>query len=326
MTPMPASPLSRPGSSLAPLGVGRAHGKVILIGEHAVVYGAPAIVLPVTSLSVTARLEPADGDARIVSALYEGAVVDAPTRLAPTVAAWRAACERFGSTTSGMSLVVESDLPPERGLGSSAAVAAAVVRATREAAGAPADAAVEHGLIQLAESVAHGNPSGVDARAVASTTPLRFERGRAREVTVASRFALVIADSGVRGRTADAVAAVRDLNERHPYTVAATVDALAGLAEEAADDLAHGDVHALGSRMRRAHELLSQLGASDPALDALVSTAHAAGSPGAKLTGGGRGGCVLALAPSPAGAGDLARALAAAGASRVWTTTVEATA
>lgn len=309
----------------AVLGTGRAHAKAILLGEHSVVYGAPAIAVPVSNLTSTATLRPA-ASSLISSSLYQGPSSDAPSRLAPVQAAWRAAAARVGARTEGFELVTESALPIARGLGSSAAIAAAIVRAVADAAGITLEVAEEHELIQEAERAAHGTPSGIDARTVVAETPIRFERGAFQPLPVGSAFTLVIADTGQPGATSRAVASVRALRDRDPAMVDAAIARLGELAEGSVTDLAAGDHAELGLRLRSAQELLVRLGVSSPELDTLVQAAHAAGSPGAKLTGGGQGGCVIALAPSVAGAGPLSRALEEAGAAQVWTTVIGETA
>lgn len=316
-----------PASMHAPavLGTGRAHAKAILLGEHAVVYGAPAVAVPVSSLTTTATLRPAISSL-ISCALYEGPSSAAPSRLAPVQAAWRAAAAHVGLGTEGLELAVESALPIARGMGSSAAIAAAIVRAVADAAGAVLDVSAEHELIQEAERAAHVTPSGIDARTVVAETPIRFESGTLQPLPVATPFALVIADTGRPGATAAAIASVRSLREREPAATDSAIARLGDLADGCVTDLATGDHAELGLRLRAAHELLVGLGVSSPELDTLVQAAHAAGSPGAKLTGGGQGGCIIALAPSVAEAGPLARELEEAGAAQVWTTIIGGTA
>jgi mevalonate kinase len=120
------------------------------------------------------------------------------------------------------------------------------------------------------------------------------------------------------------VAGVRERRAADPVRLERALAQLSAIAEGSVLDLELGDRAALGSRMLDAHELLGRIGVSTVKLDALVDAAHAAGAHGAKLTGGGLGGCVLALAESEDQAEHIALALRAAGASRTWTTTVAA--
>ncbi|WP_159498723.1 mevalonate kinase [Microbacterium sp. 18062] len=313
------------GPAAGVVGIGRASGKAILFGEHAVVYGHPAIALPVTALTARAEAERTEGETWLESDLYTGPLRFAPDRLLPTATAASAVLATVGTADEGVRLRVRSDIPAERGVGSSAAVAAAIVGAVAAAFDEELDDATHHELVQAAERAAHGTPSGLDARAVRARGPIWFDRGRVDSVPVGAPLVFVVADTGVRGRTGEAVAGVRDLHAREPERAGDLIRHLGAQAAAARADLARGDVDALGARMTLAHALLDDLGVGDPALDALVETALAAGAAGAKLTGGGRGGCVLALARGGAHGGPLVDALRTAGAADVWITTVERT-
>lgn len=318
------SPPASPAPSAPRRGTGHAHGKVILLGEHAVVHGAPAIALPVPQLLVEAVAEETGGASTLGSTLYEGALETAPERVRPTVTAVRAALELHGAERVGIALRIHSDIPVERGLGSSAAVSAATIEAVLRLLGKDVDdPAVRHELIQRAERVAHGTPSGIDARMVVSDSPLWYLRGRFEGVRVGAPFAFVVADTGTPSGTRDAVAGVHAQRAADQARVDRVVAQLGALATAARDDLRGGDRQTLGARMTRAHTLLQQLAVSSPELDQLVRTARHAGALGAKLTGGGRGGCIIALAADADAARDLADSLLRTGAAAAWTTNLE---
>ncbi len=305
-------------------GTGHAHGKVILLGEHAVVHGAPAIALPVPQLVVEAVAQETGGASRLDSTLYEGDLDAAPERLQPTVTAMRSALERHGIDRIGIELRIRSGIPVERGLGSSAAVSAATIEAVLRMLGEDVDdPAVRHELIQKAERVAHGTPSGIDARMVVSDTPLWYQQGRFEGVQVRAPFAFVVADTGTPSGTRDAVAGVHAQRAADRPRVDRVVAELGELATAARGDLLVGDGPALGTRMTHAHALLRQLAVSSPELDRLVRAARDAGALGAKLTGGGRGGCIIALAADADAAGGLAETLLCSGAAAAWTTNLE---
>ncbi|UOQ56778.1 mevalonate kinase [Leucobacter allii] len=309
-------------------GTGSAHAKAILFGEHAVVYGAPAIAIPVDSLSAEAEIVPlAPGAAPgilLESTLFTGALADAPRRLAPVRAALDASLARAGLALPAARVRISSTIPHERGLGSSAAVAAAIARAAFDLAGAPLDRETLFELIQTSERVAHGSPSGIDARTVAAEGAIRFDRGAVAPVRIGAPLILACADSGTPGSTAQAVGSVQWLRRQQPERTEALLSRLAGIAEGAIADLAAGDRAAIGARMREAHGILRSVGVSSPRLDALVEAAVGAGAAGAKLTGGGLGGCVIAVADSPAHAEELGDAMRGAGAERSWTVEVPA--
>ena len=179
--------------------------------------------------------------------------------------------------------------------------------------------------MQAAETVAHGRPSGIDAWAVAKPAPIRFQTGCAQTIDVGQRLVFVLADSGHHGSTAEAVGGVRARRDADPTRIGGMIDRLAALTDAAVDDIRSGDRATIGARMIEAHGLLGEIGVSTPTLDSLVDAATAAGARGAKLTGGGLGGCVLALADDDDSAEELAEALRKAGAPRTWTTEVRPT-
>lgn len=314
-------------------GRGSAHAKAILLGEHAVVYGAPAIAIPIDELATHATVAPAAGPARIDSDLYTGTLAEAPDRLRPVVAALLTSFARVcGREDEGLDprsapavdLRIRSTIPHERGLGSSAAVAAAIARAVHDACEAPLDDDALFSLIQTSERAAHGNPSGIDARTVTSAVPIRFTRGAVAPIALGSPLILAFADSGGSGSTTEAVGGVSRLRAREPEATDALLSRLAQIAEGALPDLEAGDADAIGARMREAHGILHRVGVSSDLLDAIVDAAHRAGSPGAKLTGGGLGGCVLAVARDAAHADELGDAMRRGGAQHTWTVEVPA--
>ncbi|WP_298040319.1 mevalonate kinase [uncultured Microbacterium sp.] len=302
-------------------GDGRSHAKIILFGEHAVVYGAPAVALPMTRLAATVHVRPEASGIHIDSALYSGEAERAPDHLLPVVTAIRAAIRRIAPLTPGLWVRIGSSIPHERGLGSSAAVAGAIARAVASLANRDLDAQDCHRIIQEAERVAHGAPSGLDAYAVVADGPILFRQGQISTLTFAEPLTFVIADSGIPGSTSEAVGDVRRRRNAEPERIDGIMLDLAAGAERAVTAMQTGDARAVGSEMDRAHQGLVDLGVSTPGLNALVDAARAAGALGAKLTGGGLGGCVIALAESEPHAERLETALRHAGAPRTWTLT-----
>ncbi|MDN5743186.1 MAG: hypothetical protein L0H02_06940, partial [Yaniella sp.] len=199
-------------------GLGSAHGKAILLGEHSVVYGAPAIVLPLLDLQATASIRRARRGF-ITSDLYTGPLATAPIHMDPVLTALRVSAEQLDVRPDRVELILRSTIPFERGLGSSAATSAAVVRAVANLAGVRLTEAQTHSLVQEAEHVAHGTSSGLDAHAVQSMTPLRFQQGKPTTVKVVEKCTFVIADTGTSGSTAAAVDGVSMLRDIQPRVV-----------------------------------------------------------------------------------------------------------
>lgn len=350
VTPALAAQASQPRGDGGFEGVGRAHGKVILTGEHAVVYGQPAIAVPLSGVELTATVR-ADGRGMLTSSPFRGSIEDAPASLEPVVTALRGTADLIGMPVAGLSLTIDGDVPMGRGLGSSAAVATAVVRSVVDlgahrglrvpdaadsplADGAPtadpggrgpADRAL-HALVQQSEAIAHGRSSGLDPYAVAADGPILYSGSRPTPLRLAADLGLVVADSGSHGSTAQAVGGVRTLMADDPLPTRARIEALGQITEHAVQILAGRGTRAeLGHELNRAHVLLQELGVSTPELDSLAAAAVEAGADGAKLTGSGLGGCVVALVNSAESAHAVGKALTTAGAARVWTSILAAT-
>ncbi|MFF3645503.1 mevalonate kinase [Streptomyces sp. NPDC002564] len=305
------------------VGIGRAHAKTIVLGEHAVVYGAPALALPVPQLAVTASAgwsAKAPDDSGDVSLTMTGS---ASRPVATQASDWlRRLADEFRTTMDvaadvHLDVILDCAIPPGRGLGSSAACARAVVFALADLFDREVDARTAFDLVQTAENVAHGRASGVDATAVGAPGPLLFQQGRAEELPIGCDALFIVADSGEVGRTKDAVALLRAGFQQHPGAQERFVRRATELTDEARHALADGKPEELGSRMTEYHELLRAAGLSTDRIDALVDGAHAAGSLGAKITGGGMGGCVIALTQSEQ-ASAVTRRLHEAGAEQTW--------
>ena len=301
-------------------GRGRTWAKVILLGEHSVVYGHPAVALPLHDLRMRATAVPVPGPSRLCSLDYRGPIDRSGPRFACVARAFDKAREFSGRLGQSFEITTRSDFPHARGLGSSAAASGAVIRAVLDACRRDASADELFALTQMAERVAHGNPSGLDAAATSSSSPIRFQGGRMRPVSQRIAHAhLVIADSGVQGSTREAVSGLRRRYEQDAEGMGPLIDGLGALARTAITALHDGDAPALGEAMNRAHTVLTGLDLSLPVLDRLVGAARRAGALGAKLTGGGLGGCVIALTGSEGAADRVRSALRRAGAPAAWT-------
>lgn len=299
------------------VGHGTAHAKVILLGEHSVVYGLPAVALPILRLAVRAEAVEIRGESVLDTEGFAGPIDRAPASVAPLVTAVIETLARVRRTGKGVSVQLRSDFPIGRGLGSSAAAANAIVDAICSLYDESPSDEERFELVQAAERVAHGTPSGLDARTTRAVHPIRFEAGSAQRLPVRFGTEFVVADTGVRGETRRAVADVRAAVTADP-AARAMLQRLAELTETTVAALADDRRSMLGEAMDEAHRILTALGVGHPALDATVVAARAAGALGAKLTGSGQGGCVIALAPTPADSDRIAAAMRSAGAVATW--------
>jgi mevalonate kinase len=308
-----------------------APGKVILLGEHAVVYGRPAIAVPVRDVRATVtvtdeRAGPgvtihASDIGRTIEVTSAGVPVDEP--LCTTV---RNALAYLGVELDSVewTLSIRSAIPVASGLGSGAAVATAIVRALSEHVGVSLDPAAVSAIVYETERIYHGTPSGVDNTVVAFEQPVYFCRGRPIEVlNVGQPFWLAIADTGVPGLTRESVADVRAAWQGDRATYEGLFDQVAVLVDAARAALEDGRVEALGPLMNDNQRLLRALDVSSSELEALIAAALQSGAQGAKLSGGGRGGNAIALIePGDAERERVRDALLAAGARSVMVTEV----
>ncbi len=274
-------------------GTGRAGGKTILLGEHAVVYGAPAVAIPVPDLTIRVDVGPWEGwDLSEAGAEPSGVDRVALDR------ARDAQLELLGWSGPAPGIRIRASIPPSCGLGSSAALGVALARALLDAAGEPAAPPRVRALADASERVFHERPSGVDVATVLAGTPIRFRRGEdPRPLRVGGRFDLFVVDTRVRSRTSEVVAAVAARHESNPDVMAEAMRHLARLAGGGADALERGDHAALAAAMSGAMEGLRILDVSHPAVEEVVDAALNEGAAAAKLSGAGRGGIVLVLAP-----------------------------
>lgn len=304
-----------------------APGKIILFGEHAVVYGEPAIAVPVTQVEATAKIEASEpGSGLTLVAVDLGETVDLAGASAdePLAAAARLTLDHLGAPVPDATITVRSTIPMASGLGSGAAVATALVRALAAFHGTSFPSAEVSELVYEVEKIHHGTPSGIDNTVIAYERPVFFVRTAAsgpETVAVGAPFKLVIADSGLPSPTKRLVDQVRTGWLRDPARYEEIFGQIGDVVREARRMIEAGDIDALGPLMDKNQALLVRLGVSSPDLDKLVKAARAAGAWGAKLSGAGQGGNLLALAGDES-LGNVAAALKRAGAVGTIQTTV----
>lgn len=303
--------------------IASAPAKLILCGEHAVVYRRPAIALPLSSLRAEATLTPAaPGSGLQFSAPDLGA--DWSVAAEPENPLSRLATltlEQLELFAIDAQITLHSAIPIASGMGSGAAIGTALVRVLAAYAGRELSADAVAALVYESERGYHGTPSGIDNTVVAHEQAIWFQRQASgppliTPIAIKTPLTLLVGDTGVRSATRLPVGMVRERREAEPERYEALFDAIGACVAAARTALAAGDLAALGAILNRNQELLVEMGVSSPELDRLVAAAQQAGALGAKLSGGGWGGVMLALV-TPETRDAVAAALQAVGATRV---------
>jgi mevalonate kinase len=270
---------------------GEACGKAILTGEHFVLYGTPALAVPLTEMRTRVRLKVSGEHGLTLSS--GGQLLENENALEMVRRAFRLlGCEPSGHVE------IDSDIPLGCGLGSSAALGVALVRGLAAHTGQTLEPSRVNDLAFELEKVAHGNPSGVDNTVVTYERGVWFQQGLEPVPLCIQPMTLLIGDTGVRGDTAEAIKTVARWKESHGNLFAEILEAGNREVLELRQALESALWAKAGPWLNRAHERLREVGVSHPALERLRCGALEAGAHGAKLTGAGQGGCVLTLVPS----------------------------
>ncbi len=293
-----------------------APGKVYLFGEHAVVYGEPAVPcaierrarvdvqrrddgkltvhsddLSLNGFTVEYGSEPNDRpDVDVSESLVSAATgyVDGAIEQVRDVT---------GETDVGFDVTIESDIPLGAGLGSSAAVVVAAIDAATRELGVTLDTdELADRAFQTEYAVQDGEASRADTFCSATGGAVRVEGDDCRSIE-APELPIVIGFDGGAGDTGKLVAGVRNLREEYAFA-AETVETIGEIVRNGEKALIEGDIEELGQLMDFNHGLLSALGVSSRSLDTMVWAARGADAYGAKLTGAGGGGCIVALDPT----------------------------
>lgn len=303
-----------------------APGKAILFGEHAVVYERPAVAVPIFQVQARATVAPAEPRSGILLIAEDlgrtCALADAPPDdpFRTIVADTLAYLEVNGAPDLRISIT--STIPIARGMGSGTATSAAVVRALASYFGAELSDQMVSELVFEVEKIHHGTPSGIDNTVVSYGKPIYFVKGLPFEIiTVGKGFHLLIADTGVPSPTRIAVSAVREGWKANPEAYGRLFDEIGEIARLARGAIASGDVGEIGRLMNENQRLLRAIDVSSPELERLIDAALAGGATGAKLSGAGRGGNMIALV-DPQTAPCVEKAVVEAGARGVFTTEI----
>ena len=299
--------------------IGIAHSKLILIGEHAVVHGQPAIAIPFPLIGVETVIERVPGSVKMDSSFYHGPLHLAPESLQGIVQCVEASLEYLQIPCKDLLIRINSSIPPGKGLGSSASVAISVIRSLFDFADRECtdDELLE--LANVAETYAHGAPSGLDTLTITSRSPVWYKKENPIDyIDLGEDFHFIVADSGRVGDTRTSVESVARLLKSAPKRIQRKMDRIGELTHQAKHALERAGKHFLGHLLNEAQKELEALGVSDAGLNKLIYFARKEGALGAKLTGGGNGGCIIAIAQNEIHSKLLAEKLRKYGATAVW--------
>lgn len=294
-----------------------APGKIILFGEHAVVYSRPALAVPVTQVHA---------DVEIGGSTRPGIWIHAPDvdlhaelNTLPSDHPIASVIHNFlfisrVSPFSNLRIDISSTIPVASGLGSGAAVTVALVRALSSHFEVPMTDEEVNSFAYEIEKLHHGTPSGIDNTVITYAKPVYFVKGQPIEMLdVGEPFTIVIGNTGIPAPTKESVADLRKLWEADRPAWEGVFDQVGNLAKKARQAIQRGQWKDLGRLMHENHSLLQEMTVSSPELDRLVTAAGEAGALGAKMSGGGRGGNMIALV-TPDSAEFVSRSLREAGA------------
>ena len=278
---------------------GIGHGKIILLGEHSVVYGRHAVAVP-APVNIRTKVQDTEDEILLMIPSWgvEYRLDKNPEKRQSFEKPAGLILDQMGLSKQGMKIEVFSDIPRGMGLGGSAAIAVSIIKALNNHFKLALNQDEINQMALESEKIAHGNPSGIDNTMATYGHPLIFRNGDnplIEPLNINETFSILIGFSSTEGLTAKTVGIVRDLWKKNPGVYEKIFDEIDSLALQSIQAIQNNDFDLLGELMNINHGLLNTLQVSTPELERLIMIARESGALGAKLTGGGGGGAVIAL-------------------------------
>lgn len=309
-----------------------APAKIILFGEHAVVYGQPAIAIPVFDVRAHAEiqadptLKTSQIQARDLNIEFSLAEKNPPEKIKHIIHAIQLVTDKLSlpNLSNAWRLDIWSQIPVARGMGSSAAISIVLIKILHQFYHSKLAQSTLLDLSFELEKYHHGRPSGIDNTVIALEKPILFQRGKEIQIINPQEFHFVIGDTGVGKKTSQVVAEVAERHQINEARYDKIFESIGVVAIHGLNTLAAGDANRLGQLMNQNQRLLTEIGVSSPELDKLIKIALESGALGAKLCGAGQGGCMVALAATRQQARAIAHALTEGGAVNSFITVLKA--
>lgn len=299
--------------------MGVAQSKLILVGEHAVVHGQPAIAIPFPLIGVESFVEHINGEIYIDSSLYRGPIDMAPKSLAGIVHTIKQTLTILKIPYRDLLIRIKSSIPPGKGLGSSASVAIAIVKSLFTYSNEQYSQEQLLHLASISETFAHGAPSGIDPLTITSPSPIWYKKEEPIDyIKPDGKFYFVVADSGQMADTKTAIDTVTRMLQEAPKFVNNKIERIGEITYEVRKALEESSKNVLGALLNEAQDELEAIGVSNDTLNKLIRFARKEGALGAKLTGGGNGGCIIALVKDEFQSKQLTEKLKQYGSPAVW--------
>ena len=278
---------------------GIGHGKIILLGEHSVVYGRHAVAVP-APVNIRTKVQDTEDEILLMIPSWgvEYRLDKNPEKRQSFEKPAGLILDQMGLSKQGIKIEVFSDIPRGMGLGGSAAIAVSIIKALNNHFKLALNQDEINQMALESEKIAHGNPSGIDNTMATYGHPLIFRNGDnplIEPLNINETFSILIGFSSTEGLTAKTVGIVRDLWKKNPGVYEKIFDEIDSLALQSIQAIQNNDFELLGQLMNINHGLLNTLQVSTPELERLIMIARESGALGAKLTGGGGGGAVIAL-------------------------------
>jgi len=306
----------------------KAPGKIILFGEHAVVYGYPAIAVPIDAIQVKVSILPVITENRSIIRIrnidwHEDVPFNELDECDPIRTSILNVGAQINQKLPHFEMTITSSIPIAAGLGSSAALAVAITKGISQFLGVELSDDEINALAYKSEEIQHGSPSGIDNSVITFGQPILFYKTKPiSKIRIKNSIHIILADTGKRTLTKEMVAFVKHSLEKEPDFIKPILAEIGGIVEEAAEALPSGEIKKIGSLMVHNHIALKKLGVSSIELDQLVESALRNGALGAKLCGGGKGGYMVAVC-NPASCERVRLGLVSDGAAHIISTTIK---